>query len=524
MTANSDFGDAAAFINYGDQPAQQPQQPRQQPTSPSNQPEMRSSFAPSKAAAERRARAEAQAAQQRSVMNVPGGGRRAKGKAPAGPANWSGSETDESDDEEPLEHEPHSNSTHSAQYPGQSHSPVPEITVERRGSRALPPVPRVQTGGADMMNGGQNDYYDSPTAGMSQLSIHGPPRPRSRSPPAPHRHLPEKPQHALPQPPAARQNVWNANFAVEHGMNERKGTFVQLEEPSVTLTKAFTPGGLLSAGLQDKEDRSAKRQEEVARETGATLVNVASKPPPPATGLMGAVAAHERDRRNAGGIGATLTDRDRERRIAEERQRKIDELQRQQQEQMNPYGGGMYGAPYGQFPGYGMPPAMPPMGYNVSYLSCSSTDRQPYAAQQQAMYAAQMAYQQTMMAMSAAGSQMGDNATNDGRHSPSGSVRAASPFSYGGYGMMPPAPMSMYGFPQFMPGMPPMGGMPTSPGSMHGQLPGGMPMGGSPGMSGWQSPPLGGPGGQGAPGGLRTSMMENTASHNGSERDDRQAS
>jgi CCR4-NOT transcriptional complex subunit CAF120 len=123
------------------------------------------------------------------------------------------------------------------------------------------------------------------------------------------------------------------------------------------------------------------------------------------------------------------------------------------------------------------------------------------------MYAAQMAYQQTMMAMSQAGSQMGDNATQDGRHSPSqNSIRAASPFGYGGYGMMAGAPMSMYGgFPQFMPGMPPMGG-PGTPGQMPGQL----------GPLGWQSPPTG----------MRTSMMEPGGSHTGSERerDDRNAS
>lgn len=116
------------------------------------------------------------------------------------------------------------------------------------------------------------------------------------------------------------------------------------------------------------------------------------------------------------------------------------------------------------------------------------------------MYAAQMAYQQTIMAMSqAGGSQMGD--APDGRNSPSGSVRAASPFGYGGYGMMP-NPMSMYGgFPQFMPGMPmPMGsGAP----SMQGQM-------------GWQSPS--------PTGGHLPGQQPHGDSHPSSERDDRQAS
>jgi CCR4-NOT transcriptional complex subunit CAF120 len=98
-------------------------------------------------------------------------------------------------------------------------------------------------------------------------------------------------------------------------MHENKsGKFVEMEDPATQLTKPFAPHGLLQAGLQDREDRSAKRQEELARETGTSLINVPSKPPPPQTGLLGAVAAHERERKNAGGIGATLTDRERERR------------------------------------------------------------------------------------------------------------------------------------------------------------------------------------------------------------------
>jgi CCR4-NOT transcriptional complex subunit CAF120 len=96
----------------------------------------------------------------------------------------------------------------------------------------------------------------------------------------------------------------------------KSGKFVDLDEPQAHLTKAFAPHGLLQAGMQDKEDRSAKKQEELARETGSSLINVPSKPPPPQTGLLGAVAAHENERKNPGGIGATLTDREREKRLA----------------------------------------------------------------------------------------------------------------------------------------------------------------------------------------------------------------
>ena len=143
--------------------------------------------------------------------------------------------------------------------------------------------------------------------------------PRSNSPAAPHRNAPQfqPAQSGAPQPPSARQTLWNANFSADHGMDHPKsGKFVDLDEPSAQLTKAFAPHGLLQAGMQDKEDRSAKKQEELAREMGSSLINVPSKPPPPQTGLLGAVAAHERDRKNAGGIGATLTDREREKRFA----------------------------------------------------------------------------------------------------------------------------------------------------------------------------------------------------------------
>lgn len=210
---------------------------------------------------------------------------------------------------------------------------------------------------------------------------------------------------------------------------DTRDTFVQLE-PSETMTKAFTPQGLLSAGLQDKQDRSAKRQEELARETGASLINVPNKPPPPQTGLLGAITAHERERKREGGVGAALTEREREKRLVEERQRRFDEQQRQQMEQMQ-QSGSMYG--------YGFNPMMNPMmmGMNPMMMNPMMTGalnpmmtgggmnpmvtgggmmgypgmlnpQQMYAAQQ----AAAVAYQQAMMTFSTAGSQAG----GDGGH------------------------------------------------------------------------------------------------------------
>lgn len=260
----------------------------------------------------------------------------------------------------------------------------------------------------------------------------------------------------------------------------QRDTFIQLEPASHITTKAFTPHGLLSAGIQDKQDRSAKRQEELARETGGSLINVPNKPPPPQTGLLGAITAHERERKREGGVGAALTEREREKRLAEDRQRKLDEFQRQQLEMAQAQSGMLGGQfPMGMNPMMGNPmmnpmmamnpmmtgtgPMMPPgnpmmtggfMGYPNMMPGFGS---QPYmfAAQQ----AAQAAYQQAMMAFSAGG---------DGMHGPS---PMAPMMTGGGMGFDPR--MSMMGMPMMGPGMP-MGGMGGGMGMMGGM--GGMGM------------------------------------------------
>jgi len=219
---------------------------------------------------------------------------------------------------------------------------------------------------------------------------------------------------------------------------------------------------LLSAGLQDKQGRSAKRQEELAKETGASLVNVPNKPPPPQTGLLGAVSAHERERKREGGIGAALTERERERRLAEERQRKLDDLQRQQLEMAS----SMYGAP-GQFGGFNPMMANPMMGMNPMMMGMNPMmmgmnpmmaggfgNPQMFAAQQ----AAQQAYQQAMMAYSQAGSQVGDMGGNGMQGMQN--MQPMNPMMTGG-SMFDPR-MSMMGMPMMggmMGGMNPMGGM-----------------------------------------------------------------
>jgi CCR4-NOT transcriptional complex subunit CAF120 len=258
------------------------------------------------------------------------------------------------------------------------------------------------------------------------------------------------------------------------------------------MTKAFTPQGLLSAGIQDKEDRSAKKQEEIARESGASLINVPNKPPPPQTGLLGAITAHERERKREGGVGAALTEREREKRMAEERQRKLDEFQRQQLEMVQSgAGGSMYQQP--QFTGYnpmmanpmmmGMNPMMTGMMGYPGMMPGFGNAQHMFAAQQ----AAAQAYQQAMMTFSQAGSQ----AAGGGVGEAAGAPPINPMMSGGGMSMFDPR-MSMMGMPMMgspyaMGGQPAMsgmqgmqgmqGGFPGMPGAMGGPMQGLNPVG-----------------------------------------------
>ena len=274
-----------------------------------------------------------------------------------------------------------------------------------------------------------------------------------------------RPQPQRPQPQqlgAARQsNMWSSVLDPNKDQSmlqpNNRDTFVQLESPAETMTKAFTPQGLLSAGLQDKQDRSAKRQEELARESGVSLINVPNKPPPPQTGLLGAISAHERERNREGGMGAALTEREREKRLAEDRQRKLDDFQRQQLEQQQQmaaqggYGMSMYGGG-GLMPQMtGMNPMMsyypqvmggsPSMFFNPMFNPMMPNPQHMYAAQQAAQ-----AYQQAMIAMSTAGSQVGGEGGGGGR-SPNMGENTMNPGMMGGFDPR----MSMMGMPMGMP-------------------------------------------------------------------------
>ena len=132
----------------------------------------------------------------------------------------------------------------------------------------------------------------------------------------------------------------------------RNSSYSNMMPPSLaqpSMVPAMSPHGLLHAGLLDKADRSARNQEVQARDTGGPLVNIPSKPPPPQVGLVGAITSHQREKERTGGVGRALTEQQRDRKLAEQRQKQLDENQRQQlmmqQQQMSQYGGG--GGGYG---------------------------------------------------------------------------------------------------------------------------------------------------------------------------------
>ena len=490
----------------------------------------RSSFATGNKAAQRKAKAQAHQAAVQEALHRPGrlNGKKS-GQKPVG--GWGSSdeeeeEEEEEDDDEKDEVPPRSNirtpsnidharspsnidhglpsivSPQPLQYYNQisqpsmgdyaSYSPAhsdgmqaPQYQHQQRAARMLPQPPDMARGQSPYQHQ-ESSRQSSGTDHRRHLDPHDDPRgrrmyddqPRSLSP------------HRAPPPQLVggpSRPVWSTVLDPDHEPKAASRKFVTIEA-NETMTKAFTPQGLLQAGIQDKQDRSAKRQEELARESGASLINVPHKPPPPQSGLLGAITAHERERKREGGVGAVLTDRERERRMAEEQQRRFDEMQRQQLDQMtvngqstpngamemyNPVGGYpmmnpmmmnpmMWGMnPMMMMGGYGMPP---PMGMGGMQGVSQMNPQQMWAAQQAAM----QAYQSAMMTFSQAASDAGHGAGGGG--SVSGGDAAA-----GGQRTMSPMPGGW-------------GGMGMGMGMMPGMTPGyGMGMSGAPG-SGFLQP------------------------------------
>ena len=130
-----------------------------------------------------------------------------------------------------------------------------------------------------------------------------------------------------PPPPQESEGPVSDTEADRHDMP--RDTFLQIE-PSHVTTKAFVAYGLLSASLQNHQEKSVEQQG-VTRETSPSLVSVPTKPPPLQTGHLDPITAHEGEGKREGGLGAVLTERERESWMAE-RRCQFDEPQKQQLE------------------------------------------------------------------------------------------------------------------------------------------------------------------------------------------------
>ncbi|CDW98656.1 hypothetical protein [Sporisorium scitamineum] len=258
----------------------------------------------------------------------------------------------------------------------------------------------------------------------------------------------QSPARGVPTHPSIqayqRQSMFNSHLAAAHGDDSRSNTppqgpivrdrqtFLQLnpEEQPGAMTTVFTPHGLVQAGAQDKAERSAKAQEAEARATGRNLVNVPNKPPPPQAGLLGAITAHERDRKGAGGFGATLTERERER-------------QMMMSGMMGGMGGmGMMGMGMPQMGGFGGSQ----MGGGGSQIGGMGGGFDPMMAQQQAMQAAQMAYMNALSQAHQEGSALGHGSIM-GHGSPGATPASTMGMPMGSMPFMTSPHMSMMGLP-----------------------------------------------------------------------------
>lgn len=152
-----------------------------------------------------------------------------------------------------------------------------------------------------------------------------------------------------------------ATNSLHHAPSRENFNASEMPPPSDPNRKpALNPHGLLATGMIEREERSARALENVARDSGGTLVSLPTKPPPPQTGLVGAITSHEREKERTGGVGKALTEQQRERKLAEQRQKQLDELQKRQLEEQQRQMAAMYQQQMqmAQFGGAGFNPMM----------------------------------------------------------------------------------------------------------------------------------------------------------------------
>lgn len=247
-----------------------------------------SSFGPGKAAAERRAKLEAAERERQEALHKPGRGKaQAAFKKPARAGGWQSSDEDDDDDENEDDEEEKDRLGNGA--------------LPSQAAQALRPLPQNPSSGQLSSREQQQparspSHYDlQPRSELvgHHSSGHGFGSGGSQARPAsnyvvnngghslPHStsrstmHQVVQPQPRAGGVPHSRSSMWNTHLETPHGGQaavepEDSGKFVTIE-PAATLTKAFNPNGLLQAGLADRDERSAKRQEEVARADGSSL-------------------------------------------------------------------------------------------------------------------------------------------------------------------------------------------------------------------------------------------------------------
>jgi len=295
-----------------------PPEPSQVAAQDQQQKAFPSSFGPGKGAAERRAKAEASEKQRDDALTKPGKGKAVagRGKSAKKGNNWAqSSEEDEDDDDEGSVDSGPRRPTSS--YPQQSQAPSQSDLSSRGGvglGRPLPQNPGQQQQASRNFTDSGDRRPESNYDQQHQQSQYDRGRQQDLQPPRPafanggssfrspsgydqnyggngngqraSSYSGYESDHQLHQPvprPGAingggpsksRSSVWTNHLETTnpHGgrAEETNSAFVEVEAKE-GLTKAFNPNGLLQAGLEDRNDRSAKRQEELARETGGSL-------------------------------------------------------------------------------------------------------------------------------------------------------------------------------------------------------------------------------------------------------------
>ena len=259
-----------------------PAAPAPTPAAPTSFP---SSFAPNKRAEERAAAAKLAEAAQQAAHTRPG-------RAPGAGANKGKQRAWVDSDEDEEEQEEEEDSDDDAQV-----APA---------TRPLPPSSSSQQ---DLSSRNSLQVGPRPIPGMS-------PQEARRSY---YEHGPSPENRISPLPSPSNASPYNASPLPS---SPSRGDFRQLREESPArqpgLKPVVSPHGLLHAGIIDKEERSARALESQARDSGGPLVSLPSKPPPPQTGLVGAITSHQREKERTGGVGRALTEQQRERKLAEQ--------------------------------------------------------------------------------------------------------------------------------------------------------------------------------------------------------------